>query len=296
MRGYNQGAHNPDAEVVVTLPDARWANYYSDLAGGKISAEIPPFPPGPYNDTGATDPLHDSGSFTHHLIRDFMFLDAAVNNNITLVSSLAPAWPAEDFPFHVVRRALDTSEGNVALYTNGTGADGTLHHSGTFYVLDDSSGTHDDGSLIQFESRDIGGFTALLYELQDTSGATATEIPNWFGVAVPDGITDFRNVIIYFHPNPAQSGAAYDPRDYQDKSGAHSTNWKELFAYVERLGKQLAGAVKYSTDFNDLRNQIVIFPFFRDYDDVGIFPTYWSFIVKSILDDLYANRSTFSAP
>jgi hypothetical protein len=36
----------------------------------------------------------------------------------------------------------------------------------------------------------------------------------------------------------------------------------------------------------DPKNQIVIFPFMRDYNDVGILPQYWYFIVKDILDDI----------
>jgi hypothetical protein len=283
FRGYNQSTnHSAQADFKVTLDDPRWQNYYTDLQNNVIQPEIPPLPPGPYNDTQSTDTRHGL-NYTHHLIRDFMFLDAAVNNNIILLNP-EPAWPTAGFPYQVVPISLNTSEGNVAKYTQGT-----VHHSNPYYALNyrnDPPPIKDDGSLLNFESRVIG-FTALLYELQNGSGTAANVVPNWFGVAVPDGITDFRNVIVYFHPNPTQSGAGYNPNDYQNKSGNNGTNWKELFAYVERLGKQLAGAAKYSSGGNDLRNQIVILPFMRDYDDVGVFPQYWSFIIKAILDDLY---------
>lgn len=139
-------------------------------------------------------------------------------------------------------------------------------------------------------------FTALLYELSDISGNAV--VPNWFGVAVPDGITDFRNVIFYFHPYPIQlPGADYLQSTYQSKSGGSpgtGTNWKELFAYVHTLGNQLAGAANYAklnpgVSPGEPWNQIVIFPFMRDYDDPGILPQYWYFIVQDILDDLITN-------
>jgi hypothetical protein len=289
IRGYYQGlSHSPDAIFAVTLDDSRWQNYYSHA----IPTEIPPLPPGPYNDTNLSGDTQHSSDCTHHLIRDFMFLDAAVNNNITLVSSLPSAWPSGKSPYKVVKRDLELSsdEEYVSNYTQGT-----VPHSGSYYLLDDSSFAPDNPTnKLIFESRPVG-FTALLYELQDDSGNPASVVPNWFGVAVPDAITDFRNVIIYFHPFPGQANYVSD--DYATKSGKQGvrTNWKELFAYVERLGKQLAGAAAYSDSSNQLQNQIAIVPFMRDYDNVGIFPQYWSFIVRDILDDLYKNRSTFPA-
>ena len=88
----------------------------------------------------------------------------------------------------------------------------------------------------------------MLYELVDLQNNPVDGnafSPNWFGVAVPDGITDFTNVVIYFHPTPGQAG--YFDSDYPSKSnGGISThsNWKELLGYVDRLGSQLGGAVK----------------------------------------------------
>jgi hypothetical protein len=86
--------------------------------------------------------------------------------------------------------------------------------------------------------------------------------PNWFGVAVPDGITDFTNVVIYFHPTPQQANY-FDP-DYASKTNGGSTvhaNWKELLGYVDRLGSQLAGAVKKSgATPNQIRSTICVGP------------------------------------
>jgi hypothetical protein len=170
----------------------------------------------------------------------------------------------------------------VSSYTNGTG-----HYLSKKYLLDDGTFDPTTGS-INFESRNVG-FSALLYELRDGNGGVVNDSPNWFGVAVPEGITDYRNVVIYFHPSTGQGGALYDTRDYLAKSGAHGTNWKELYSYVERLGKQLAGAAKFAPVGVNTNNQILIFPFMRDFPSAGLLSKYWYNFVMDILDDLYTN-------
>jgi hypothetical protein len=291
---YNTDQSNTTS-FLAPLQDGRWSKYYTDLANGVIPAdEVPLLPPGPYNSTGATDTPHDSSTFTHHLIRDFMFLHAAANNH-TAASFAAFAEPDDSNyvnTYQIFRRPALTppdDDPQLGSFTRGTGHDQT-----TEYLLNTSSVQPDSGDPLEFETRDVG-FTAMLYELQDKNSnppAAAQVAPNWFGVAVPDGIKDLRNVVIYFHPNPGQSGANYSPNDYQTKTGsAGHTNWKELYAYVDRLGRQLAGAAKYlgTIPDGDPRNQIVIFPFMENYDDVGIFPDTWYFVVRDILDDIYNN-------
>jgi hypothetical protein len=105
--------------------------------------------------------------------------------------------------------------------------------------------------------------TAMLFQLN------ANVVPNWFGVAVPHGITDFTKAHIFFHPMPAQAG--YLDSDYPTKSG----KWPELFYYMERLGYQLDGAA---------RNQIIIMPFLTNAAvTTGIFLANWFDIVTDIL-------------
>src|SRR5262249_19040414 len=141
FRGYYQNTnHSPQADFAVTLDGnennvgpgiGRWGNYRTPAPN-----EIPPLPPGPYNDTRGTDGVPSLG-FTHHLIRDFMFLDATVNNQINRVSPLPPDWPTTDFPYNVVPIALDTSEVEGA-FTVGTYTQGTTARSGSYYLLEDS--------------------------------------------------------------------------------------------------------------------------------------------------------------
>ncbi len=114
--------------------------------------------------------------------------------------------------------------------------------------------------------------TTMLFQISDNV------VPNWFGVAIPQGITDFSKAHIFFHPMPAQAG--YLDTDYGSKSGL----WPQLFYYMERLGYQLDGAA---------RSQIIIMPFLTNSaTNTGIFLTNWFDIVTDILT---AVRATLGA-
>jgi hypothetical protein len=105
--------------------------------------------------------------------------------------------------------------------------------------------------------------TTMLFAIADNV------VPNWFGVAIPEGISEFSNANIFFHPTPGQAG--YLPGDYPAKTG----KWPDLFYYMERLGYQLDGAA---------RNQVVIMPFLTEgAKDTGILPGHWEQIITDIL-------------
>ena len=98
---------------------------------------------------------------------------------------------------------------------------------------------------------------------------SANVVPNWFGVAIPKGITEFGNAHIFFHPTPGQAG--YVDSDYPAKTG----KWPDLFYYMERLGYQLDGAA---------RDQVLIMPFLTEAaKDTGILPANWQQIVTDIV-------------
>jgi hypothetical protein len=142
-------------------------------------------------------------------------------------------------------------------------------------------------SNLQFLSRNVH-VTTMLYALN------ADVVPNWFGVAVADGITDFTRPTLYFHPNPQPAGYEHGTSPlngiYFGKSkpaasrSPQESKWLELFGYVDRLGHQLAGAVQ----FDATPNQVVIVPFLpaSAIGDAGILPTDWLPIVTDILGDL----------
>ena len=111
----------------------------------------------------------------------------------------------------------------------------------------------------RFQSDQPAPYRALLYELRDKIGNNAGQVsgvvPNWFGVAMSDPETfDLSKnvyVVIYFHPTPRQ--VHYRDQDYPTKTGtAGGTDWKQLYAYVDRLGGQMAGAVEAGAPANRL--------------------------------------------
>lgn len=126
-------------------------------------------------------------------------------------------------------------------------------------------------------------YRTFLYELDDDS-----IVPNWFGVTVPEGITDFTRPTLYFHPTPGQAG--YVDADYREKKG----KWPSLFAYMDRLGAQVAGAVS----FGGSPDQVVIMPFMKEgaSGTAGIFPVHWKAIVRDILRDVRAQVAGIDAP
>lgn len=152
-----------------------------------------------------------------------------------------------------------------------------------------STGAAVNGPLA-FVDRDVH-CTTLLYELD------ANVIPNWFAVAVPDGITDFTRPTLYFHPNPdppgykeGPQGSIYFGKSDPDAPGLSEDDqnkrrkWWSLFEYIERLGLQLAGAVQFGAN----PNQIVILPFMTasTLDSSGILAKHWLPIVTDILGDV----------
>jgi hypothetical protein len=305
---YEFPATVPAGSLLIDANSGRWRNYVERAAPAEPK-EVPPLPPERANSNATTgvdghDQPHrspptppasfasvPSSGYTHHLIRDFMFLDAtaanqaasgpppAINPLVTQqvtvrFTALAPATFAAEDPA-------------LAEFTRGTGKQQALNK----HLLDRASVS--GGGDFSYLHSDVS-FAILLYELVDLTNnpLNANQFsPNWFGVAAPNGITDFTNVVIYFHPVPNQAG--YFDTDYPSKSNGgnpNHSNWKELFGYVDRLGSQLAGAVKLAAA---TPNQIVIVPLMKK-DNVdggqsvrsGILPRQWYYIVNDILKDL----------
>jgi hypothetical protein len=162
---------------------------------------------------------------------------------------------------------------------------GTGHHTGTRWLVDPSSvppSAPPPGlGLLRFSQKKVA-VTTMLFQLNDVNGPAVNAVPNWFGVAIPDSVSDFTRANIFFHPEPAQAG--YKDSDYKTKSG----KWPQLFYYMERLGYQLDGA---------RRNQIVIMPFLTQArTDTGILPANWSDIVTGILTAVQATMGGGNTP
>jgi hypothetical protein len=299
VRGYYQNNFTPPSpgfptgSTINRVPPSRWVNYQEPtwLTG---AVEVPPLPPVASNSnpknkntdiSRGTTPNTNPPSYTHHLIRDFMFLDAVVNNATSDIppgasSVTLPTGPGKYTVTRIDLVSPSDDDAQLDQYTRGA----SHVDSVTSKYLVNSATVRDNNNLLMFNKDNDVQFTALLYEL---TGIPQKQSPDWIGVAVPKDRTVFTNVIIYFHPSTAQPGALYSPDDYPNKTGLKGTNWKELFAYVDRLGSQLAGGILQGGS----PDQIVIFPFMRDNNlsDAGILPDQWYFVVRDILDDIFVN-------
>jgi hypothetical protein len=306
IRAYYQGnplpAGAPAGSVLIDARAGRWRNYVE--RGPSDPKEVPPLPPERTNSNAdTTKDGHDSPPrsppnppgllYTHHLIRDFMFLDAAAaNQTASGPPTLVTPQVAQQFTvqFKLLNPADFVLEDSaLAEFTRGTGRQQPSNKN----LLDTTTAPPSGSGDFAYLHDDVS-FATLLYELVDLQNNAVDGdqfSPNWFGVAVPDGITDFTNVVIYFHPTPGQAG--YVDSDYASKSnGGISThsNWKELLGYVDRLGSQLAGAIRNS---RATPNQIAIVPLMRNSNvdggsavGAGILPRQWYYIVNDILKDI----------
>lgn len=154
--------------------------------------------------------------------------------------------------YTVSQRALDPIDG----VHQGTGT-----QSLNDWVLDPASVA--GAGPLAFVKSDMRT-TTMLFEID------APVVPNWFGVAVPSGITSFTDPVLYFHPTPSQAG--YVDADYPAKKG----KWPELFYYMDKLGWQVDPAHK---------DRVVVMPFLTEAAtaDTGILPGAWQSILTQIL-------------
>jgi hypothetical protein len=174
----------------------------------------------------------------------------------------------------VVRINL-AAQGNATL---GTGVKDVLQK----FLVDSVPVT--SNTPLAFNRADVS-YEALLYEVHDRPAGPASAVsPNWFGVALPTpresfDLTGDVFVILYFHPTPGQAG--YNDDDYFAKSGASGTDWKRLYAYVDRLGAQMAGA--------NLRgaptNRLVVVPILRS-PPYTLPTSEWFNVIHDILQDI----------
>lgn len=148
---------------------------------------------------------------------------------------------------------------------------------------------HPTTGVLDFKTEAGLVYEARLYELRDkVTGVTSPIVPNWFGVAVPNpagfDITGDVYVLLYFHPTPAQ--AKYDDNDYLAKTGNSTTrtDWKQLYAYVDRLGGQAAAAIRAGGP----ANRVVIFPFIKN-AGYNLSIDEWFNVIHEILKDINEN-------
>jgi hypothetical protein len=169
----------------------------------------------------------------------------------------------------------------AAKFTRGTTPGTTAHTIVTKTVVADVP--VQSQTVLEFEQATSLSYRALLYELRNKpNGSLATTSPNWFGVAIPHPTFDLSSdvyVVIYFHPTPSQ--ANYNDADYLDKDGSNGTDWRQLYAYVDRLGGQMVGAIKAGAP----ANRLTIVPFLR-MPPYTLATNEWFNVIHDILQDI----------
>src|SRR5215217_2976662 len=108
-------------------------------------------------------------------------------------------------------------------------------------------------------------------------------VPRWFGVLVPEGVSSFDKIHLFFHPTPAQAG--FQDADYQGLG-----NWPDIFHYLtDDMGTQFCAAGL---------DRVLVMPLMTQgaAQDCGIFPQRWESIVGRILGMLSTGDMSPSAP
>lgn len=75
-------------------------------------------------------------------------------------------------------------------------------------------------SDLVFQWTDVTGKGTISYFQLDEA-----VVPRWFGVLVPEGVSSFDKIHLFFHPTPAQAG--FQDADYQGLG-----NWPDIFHYL----------------------------------------------------------------
>lgn len=130
-----------------------------------------------------------------------------------------------------------------------------------------------------------GGGVSYYFEL------TEKVVPNWFGVLVPDGISDFSKVHIFFHPTPGQVYDNHHHQVYPDSTYQAKTNWGNIFHY---LNKQMAAQFCAANT-----GYVMVMPLLTTgaAETCGIFPQRWESLVGQMLGRIASeNMSSNAAP
>jgi len=100
-------------------------------------------------------------------------------------------------------------------------------------------------------------------------------VPNKFGVLVPDGLTNFQNVHVFFHPTPKQQNNPYDDVGY-----FNNPVWRNIFHYLTgQMGVQFCAARS---------NQVLFMPLMSNGSagNCGTFPQRWEAIISAALGQI----------
>jgi hypothetical protein len=108
--------------------------------------------------------------------------------------------------------------------------------------------------------------------------AYARPVPARVCAVVPDGLREFKRVLIFFHPLPTPR-AGYSDSQYAEQTGG----WNNIYRYLDQQGAQLAASKK---------KIVMIFPIFSlaSANTCGVFPEKWRDLIELILRRIRDDR------
>jgi hypothetical protein len=112
----------------------------------------------------------------------------------------------------------------------------------------------------------FGSGTVRYFELDEDT------VPNWFGVVIPDGLTTFEHVHLFFHPTSGPRQGGFLDENYPSKKG-----WAGLFHYLTQpLAAQFCAAKS---------GQVLIMPLMTlsVTQTAGILPARWETLFGQML-------------
>lgn len=111
-------------------------------------------------------------------------------------------------------------------------------------------------------------------------------VPNWFGVLVPNGLTNFEHIHIFFHPTPSNRGI--DDKDYKTQTKGRFT---EILHYLNEDDMAIQFCAAQS-------GQVLVMPLMTQGAALtcGILPQRWESIIGQILGQLASPDMSPTAP
>lgn len=106
-------------------------------------------------------------------------------------------------------------------------------------------------------------------------------VPNWFGVLVPDGLSSFEHVHLFFHPTSGAKQGGHLDENYKAKR-----NWSSLFHYLsDRMAAQFCAAKS---------GQVLVMPLMTlgVTQSAGILPARWESLIGQMLARIARNNLT----
>lgn len=119
--------------------------------------------------------------------------------------------------------------------------------------------------VFSWESR-FGSGTIHYFELDEDV------VPNWFGVLVPDGLSSFEHVHLFFHPTSGARQGGHLDQNYKSKQG-----WSSLFHYLtDPMAAQFCAAKS---------GQVLVMPLMTlsVTQTCGILPARWESLIGQML-------------